>query len=577
MAEEGYDGEAFASLDGEEVFRSAGGYVDDDIDLDDDDDDEPLVKGKKTNTLSPSIGQSSKKRARPAGSPDINSSEKKPKHESHPDDFKLRAAGTGELRDYVIARFSNRMPDFSNEPHVRLYRQYEETERGRERALARNKNQLAYYNSFAGKRRLERLKKNGVEFVPDRAKKGWTLEAMPENVAKQVEEQRREKLLKEANEAAQAAAGGSTEQKGSSENEGERDLSASIDKFVGNFDGKTRNAEYAIMVMNQGSKTVDVIPVGNFAWFTFRANRHISDAEYEDIAAAAVKQKKEQLKRVSKYMAKYENAQAKREHEMGDDSRKLHDRENFAVIGLHRGVGGKEEDEFDAENDGMDFEQDFDNDDVAQVDPEQVQKPERRVDDAARNQKMLERMIKDEIEGGDAARPSSPGSDVEDDGGASPEAGQKSGSRSPSPGAEKTGGGSRSPSGKTKNNGAQGSQQATPLGIGMTPFTTASPGRSSRGSTPRRIDVSHLLPRAHESLTEDHVRKVLSVLLEGREKIPIRECINAFQASDKEKKHKLAQHLKRVATVTQEGGVGGKGKKTFITWPIKGAGGGSTK
>lgn len=553
MTDASFDAEKLDPMDTEAVY-GGGGYVDDDIDLDDDDDDEPLIVSPSKPVVS-AVPHSIKRRAKPLIIPP--SPAKKPRvRTAHPNDFQLRAAGTGAAKDYVIANFLSRMPDLTDSPHVRMYRENEMTLDTRNQGLEAHKKQLAYYGSFSGKRKLERYKKLGIETVPDRKRKGWTLEVAPHSIAEKVATGRKADMVKKA----QAQPG----TPGDSSSALAPDDAATaantpvwdsyVDTFRGVFDGKTVNCGYAIMVMNKGTKVVDVVPVGDFSWFAFRPN-HVGGVDKMDEAdAPKPKKKKTELTRMEKYQARYFMSQAKREHDLGDDTRLQMGAEDFARVGIRRSGKPQESVEEVGEADGLDFDEEFDNDDVAQVDKESIQKPVTRVQgDAEQLAKNFRQMIKDEPE---SLRPRSPGSDSEEEAGAS----GKNRSATPSP--SRPSSATRSPNKVSKSRPPTGQRMATPLGASPS-SASPSPGRSSRGSTPKKVDLGYLLPPAGVLPTSDHLSAVLSVLLKGKQRITFKEYCSYFDCGSKAKKDNLVMQTKKIAIVTADPK---KPKRHYISW-----------
>lgn len=550
-----------------EAVHGGGGYVDDDLDLDDDDDDEPLlVSSSRSGGLSsPSLGKGQKRRAKPSlsgPSPELKK-RKKETPSAHPDDYLLRRAGTGELRDYVVAKFLTRVPDFSNDPHVRLFRHTENTVRGREKAIEAHRKQQIYYNSFSGQRRLERYEKQGIVTIPDRYRKGWTLEVTPQHV---LEERKRlaealklsgKEMPTAANGVSNSASGANGLKSRNGDDEEKPPHDPDVDLFDGKFDGKS-TSRYAIMVMAEGSKAVDVIPIDDYSWCSFRANRSCGRDTTEKTEAQMRKIATKGQNRLAKFSTKLESAQFAREQGMGDNSR-IRDSSEYADVGIKRGAAKREDDVENGEE--LDFEQEFDNDDVAQMDKESVKKTENRVVDAEQNAKDFRKLIKDEPI---TSRPSSPASESDDD----PTQGKNSRpvSRSPSPSRPPSA--LRSPSRSHKSTPAVGSRQPTPMGTspyGFTPLgVSPSPGRSPGGNTPQKLDLSHLLPPSGTLPSSNHIKAVLSVLLKTRERIMFKEFLQYFETKTKEQKSNLTRLMKAVANVTQE--VVSGHRRIYISW-----------
>lgn len=550
-----------------EEFQGGGGYVDDDLDLDDDDDDEPLMTSASRaaeSTRSPVASKPNKRRAKPGASPIKPDLKKQKASAPHPDDYLLRAAGVGGVRDFVVAKFVTRVPDLSDNPHLRLYRNKEPTAQARKEAIEADRKQQMYFKSFSGRRRLERYEKQKIVTVPDRYQSGWTMEVTPKHIHD--DKLRRAQARKESAALTSGPlAGGSAKPPGLNQSDpaenGDSNVPADpdVDVFEGTFDGKSTTSRYAIMVLSEGSKTVDVVPVDEYSWFSFRANRaQGADSESAEVRMAKAVKKGEN--RISKFQVKYEEAQNIREQNMGDNTR-IKNSKDFAAIGIRRSSNTQTGDEDDAKED-LDFEEEFDNDDVAQIDKESVEKTEKRVlGDAEQKAKDFRRMIKDEPA---AQQPTSPRSDSEDE--TPKDQNSKSPSRSPSP--SRPASASRSPnrstrpslSGMSKNQASRGAtpRTATPL------VASPSPSRSSpRGSTPQKLDLSHLLPPPGVMPTSEHVIAVLRVLLQGKQRIPLKELVRYFEVKTKEHKANIINALKQDAVVVADPV---KSKNFYISW-----------
>lgn len=553
MADESMDVDAFDS----EVVQGGGGYVDDDIDLDDDDDDdEPLLaSGSRSGPQgSPLLSKGHKRRAKASSSSLLPELKKRKKDAAHPDDYHLRRAGTGSLKDYVVAKFITRVPDFSDDPHVRLYRHTEGTVRGREQGIENDRKEKIYFNSFSGKRRLERYEKQGIVTIPDRYKNGWTMEITPKHIMEE-KKRRAEAEKADAEQKPANTANGVVDSSPApigvnvSEPEGDEKPrhDPDVDVFEGTFDGKA-TSRYAIMVMTEGTKTVDVIPLDNYGWCSFRAIRAQGAGIVEAPEAVMRKNTTKSQNRMARFFNKLEDAQFAREQGMGDNTRIANSKE-YAGVGIRRN-NAKYEDEVD-KGEELDFEEEFEDDDVTQVDKETVKKSENRVlGDAEQNAKDFRKLIKDEPI---TSRPASPGSESEEE----PAQGQGSRPTSRSPSPSRPSSVSRSPSRSMKSTPAVGSRQPTPMGTSpyrSTPLgISPSPGRSPRGNTPQKLDLSHLLPPSGTLPTSQHIKAVLSVLLKTRERIMFKEFLQYFETSTKEQKKNLTDLVKVVATLTREG------------------------
>lgn len=586
------------ALDGE-IVAGAGGYVDDDLDLDDDDDDEPLVPGAPRSAAavsprlpgaSPRLAAASPKlqgasprlagaaarlpgappklaaasprllgvpprippplqRAKPPKRRLAPPSPRVPKREkpaAHPNDFLLRASGSGDLRDYVVAKFVTRVPEFADGAAVRLYRNTEATADGRKNGIEANRKQQLYYKSFSGRQRLARYAKQGIVTIPDRYRKGWTMEITdPEKQAQNPP------LSSFGGLPVPGAVGSGAGDPTSRDIQPDGDENAAVatdgidpnaDVFAGTFDGKS-TSRYAIMILEEGSKMIDVMPIDEYAWFSFRTNRAQGGDTAEELEHRVGKAAKKGQNRMNRFQVKYEEAQGIREQNMGDNTRIKNSKE-FAGFGIRRGKAKAEPEEGGGEE--MDFDQEFDNDDVAQVDKETVEKTEPRVlGDAEQNAKDFRKMIKDEPISN--SRPASPGSESDEE--ATQRRSPTSASRSPSPSREV--GSSRSPNRSTKSTPPTTSRQPTPMGASPATFGVSPSPRSPRGNTSKQ-DLSHLLPPPGVLPTARHATAVLTVLLKDQNRIPLKEVLHYFERKTKEQKANLQRVLRQVAAVTSD-------------------------
>lgn len=490
-----------------EVIGGGGGYVDDDIDLDDDDaDDEPLTAtAGRAYERNASRGV---KRAVPE-TPVAKES-----------DFLLRA-GAKPGREYLLARFLTGKPHLDNPGYVRMYRDKEGTVNGRAAGIAADKKQQNYYNSYVGKRRLARYQNQGLSTIPDRARKGWTLEVTKSGVQP------------------------SKPPPPPLDRSGAPSYPPEADVYVGTFDGNS-GSSYAVMVMNEDNRTVDVIPVGRHSWFSFRAVRRGGAANSEQAEAMMAKLQKKGDTRMNRWQAKYEDAQERIENALGGYSR-FDEKRNTAVIGLRRKVNAKIEAENERGGEGLDFEEEFDNDDVAQIDKDDVEKDtdRREVRDVKRNAELLRKLIKDEP---NMSRPSSPRSESDEDApdGSGTER-SKPPSRSPSP--SRPGSGSRAQS-PTRNRKAlpNGPSRATP----PIPRSTSPSNAGSRAGTPQRQEFAHLLPAPGTLPTATHVVAVLKALLRQKGVVNLKELLPFFERNTVQQKRNLTQVIKEVGQLREE-------------------------
>lgn len=530
---------AMEDVDDQTPIYSAGGYVDDDLDLDDEEDEDiPLVSRPKPTRPKPP--------SHPSRPPILPPTPLPPPLAT---DYQLRAAGTSARRDYVIAKFIDRPPRFQDGKDVRLYRVGEDTRDGRRAALEAEEKMHRYYSTYTGRRKLARYQKSGTDYVPERNRKAMKVVLSTDAVAKRLHVLRRERIANEKlrlreeealRESAGMLAAGLEREKNDKlrkeERERESEMNDQVDSFSGVFDGKIRNSRYALMVMQSNSRIVDVIPVGQYSLFSFRADKlRLPDEDK--------KAKKDD--RMARFQNRFSVAQLSREMQAHDNTG-LRNVEGYSEIGIRR---NNAKPEVEVKGEDMDFEQDFADDDLAQVDREFVQKPAAKVIDRVKNEKNLLKLIRDEPEV--ASPPGSPRSDSDEEAN-----NQGDSSKQPSP--------NSSPS-------RPNSRQHSPMTMAaQTPNTRITPRgtspRRSRGNTPRP-DIAHLLPPVGVMPTPPQVSSILQVLLAGRQKMLFKEVIRHFDVGTKEKKKHLMDLLKVVAVVTSvDVEVDGKkkGKRYYI-------------
>ncbi|KAI0559555.1 hypothetical protein FGB62_142g063 [Gracilaria domingensis] len=431
----------------------------------------------------------------------------------------------------------DRAPDLSDSPSVRIFRDSEETVKTRKVGLDADKKQKDGYKTFTGSRKLERYKKLGIINIPDRTKKPWTMEVAPHDVANQLLDKKRARMQKKASKAAQGKVG---EEPESPELVDEQELLAKVDTFNGVFEGRNTRTSYAFLVMQKGSRTVEVYPVDDTAWFTFRAQKNLPPSVRNDQTDVKSKKKNKLEERLQKYQDRYEVNRAWREHDMGDDKRLQKHSDVVSNFGLRRGSKGISNDA-EGESEGLDYDHVFDDDDVAQVDVELQRKPERYVHNDAKRRHDLKKMLKDDPM---LSPPKSPGSDDEN-------APKSPRTRSPSPTS------SRPPSGpkvspKNRSTNAPRPPSNEPAAHPSSHHVSPSPNRSSRGSTPKRRDLSHLLPPPGVLPTRDHVNNVLLALMEGKKRTTLTKVCSYFEIDTQNKKKNLRDILRGLANFSKD-------------------------
>lgn len=94
-----------------------------------------------------------------------------------------------------------------------------------------------------------------------------------------------------------------------------------VDVFEGTFDGAL-SSRYAITVMTEGSKTVEVVPIDEYAWFSsFRATISEGADDTEVMEAHMRRFTTKGRTRMSRFHIKLEAAQGAREQSMGENTR----------------------------------------------------------------------------------------------------------------------------------------------------------------------------------------------------------------------------------------------------------------
>lgn len=586
------DVENFESVDMEAV-SGGGGYVDDDIDLDDDDDDddEPLVTAHRVTKPAAQGAPSSsrpphaptprsKKRGRvptgpaaPASKSEARPAQRKrveKPEDPRPTDYKLRAAGLNGAREFLVAHFRSGVPSFTDSDgdsiHLRLHRSGEHTVTERAEALKEDKKEVTHMNSYTGQRREARKMKQGRITIRRRMQKEWKLEVAPKEVSEKLVEdrqQRIEKRLKRGDEPGSADKPDTdTTDAKAEEGEGENDeptaneLSKLLTSYTGHFDGRT-SSRYAIMVMNAADRTVDVIPVEEYSMFSFRADQvpTLKTAEEVESLSRKMRTKRENSSRMSHLNERYASVQVKRELAMGDNSRLMANPEVYNA-GIKRGKSNAND--RDGGGEGMDFDLEFDNDDVLQVDRELIPKQQKvLVRDEEAAARAFRQMIKDEP-APEKEMQRAEQSDSEEDSPSQQGDGNKSDPESPSSQSQQP---SRQPSPRENATVSVPTKTPTPSGVDSlraTPLmrtpSNASPSTTTpRGSTPQMLDVSHLLPPAGTPPSEEHVVAVLTALTKDRglPHMPFKEFMRYFDLKGDRKAH-IMGILKRIAAVMQD-------------------------
>lgn len=540
MADESADVETFDQPAAEGAYMDD--FLDDDDD-DDDDDDEPLISStarpapsrRRSPTTSP-LAPPAKRARRPPSTSSRPPPPPPPESAPRSSDYTLRAAGpsvTAQAREYIVANFRDNIPDLDG-MNVRLYRDGESTADGRRAGLQAHNKQTAFFQSYSGQRRLMRYQKQGIVSIPARSSKTWHLEIAPPHVATALEKAHQasiESKRTRADFSNSSTTPNSTLnltplQSGSKEDtEKIAALREQVHTFTGSFEGKS-SSRHALMFLDRARRTVDVVPIGDCSAFSFRPDRRAQqDEDVNQGFARVVAGEKKVDKRLNRFQAKYEIAQAAREHALGDNTRIINDTET-AHVGIRRIRKGNEKEEAGE----IEFEKEFDNDDVAQVDPESEVKPEKRViKDPDQSMRALRRLIKDEEVA--PVQTKGPGSDSDEEERSPTQSPSQSRAQSPnqpapsSPSNKVT----PSPSAPLASSGTA-PQRTTPVIPSPSLASPASP-RSTPGNASQKLDLSHLLPPSGTKPTAQHIGAVLTALTEKVEKVKLKELMDYFKPS----------------------------------------------
>lgn len=512
-------------IDMDAPIGGGGGYIDDDIDIDDDDDELVPLGARSTPSAPADIVPLRKPRSsKPAprkeeasASARAIAAERAPRET----DLLLRP-GSKDSREIILARFLGESPDLRSASRVRAYRYREGTRNSRARGLKEHRRQESYYKSYQGQRRLERYKFTGHKQVYDRARKSWTAEITPPGVPP-------------APIPPPPAKGEQPE------------YPAGADVYTGAFDGAHTGAHYALFVMDSSGRHVDVVPVSDTAWYSFRAviSAGGSAQSAEEAAARMNANAKRGDKLISKLQNKYEDAQIKREVGMGGRSHET--KMGIASVGLRRKVNAKREAELAQEKgEGLDFDQEFDNDDVEQVDREEA-KEERERKRPQRDPKKDAAALKKFL------------SDQQYDPQAQSESENDEKSRSPSPSAD------------LPPRPASPSRPTLPRQGSPPPATAVRNSGSrapSRAGTPQLMDeVRHLLPPKGVMPTAQHIQAVLKALTvdRGEAKVKLRDFLGYFERNTALQKTNLGRLLRSHGVVSEEV----PGSKNYFISPLE--------
>jgi hypothetical protein len=516
------------------------GYVDDDLDLDDDD--EVLD--------APAVAPSSQETPTASSLPPPD-----------PRDYTLHVAGEAE-RALVVARFLTGCPDLSPPTRMRMVRDGEEGPDGRREALEKEGKQWQYYRSHVGRERRAIREKQGFTEIPDRDRKKWHLQIVNED---------------DVRPGAAASTGGAREEGGEEASYFERNPGCTR-QFEGSFEGKS-SSRYGVLVVDERTRSASIVPVGPYAWFSFRQKRgrRVGAPKAEQSTEGAEKKIRKKAeagaRKLAKYQAKGELAQEAAELGQGSLAGVRAKREN-AMVGIHRGRARRAEDG-ESGREGLDFDEEFANDDVAQVEREEEDEKAPAVERGADYLKKFRQMIKDEdaAVGAVGSRPTSPGGESDDgDDGGGRGAGLGAGSSLPTspnrrsrpsspeghglppkgPGAAAAAAAAAAGAGATAAARGGGGTSSRPASERLTPGI-ASPGPGSVPGTPLREAYAHLLPPPGVLPEDKHVTEVLRAMIAARapDPVPLKEFTHVFDRSTQAHKKNLMAILKRVAKLVE--------------------------
>lgn len=404
-------------------------YMDDELgDLDDvideDDDDAPLLPASgRGKAIGAASAAAARKGALPPGgaasgpSTSNASADKLPLNPETHRAYTLYVAAA-RSDDVVVARFRDALPELPapGAGSVRLYREGEESVAARIAAARAGERQAKYFNSYSGRRRGEHNQLVGITTVPDRVKRKWNLELFSEpNLATAphaaLERARRggesagdPSGAATANEAGTAAAAAAVAAGGVPPHSGAPPFERHTRRgplpyaaYVGQFEGEQAAAHYAYLLVDDDSRTAEIVPLGPHARYLFRTRHGAGTGRARTVEEAEQAMKARESaggKRLARLIKSYDSGRA--------ETSSFSIRRTAATM-----ARGKEE---EAERHvGLDYKETFDDDDLAQVEePELAERGDDEEEDVdeAENMDILRRMIKDEPL---ADRPGPPG------------------------------------------------------------------------------------------------------------------------------------------------------------------------
>jgi hypothetical protein len=581
-----------------------GGYVDDELDMDDDlDGDGDLAGTAPPPAEEAALAQSPLEGSTLKSLAADRAATRRTNHATtrfiapDPRDYALRAVGDA-ARQVVVARFLTPCPDLAPPTRMRAVREDEGNLEERREAIKAEARQIAYENSHIGKSRRQKRNKQGYIDIPERDRKRWTVDIYTPGENGQQHGASRTHAASTGDVLGDSAAETRAADAGASVFDTE---CTETRQFVGTFEGKS-TSRYAILLIDERARTADIVPVPPSAWYSMRqkrGRRPLKQYANADDAERAMKRKAlAGNDKLTKFQEKAEEAHEKTEIGLGSMSA-VHAKMEPSTEGSTRRQAPRRSrgNDGDADMEGLDFDEEFDNDDVAQVDKEEADKEDEAGDvrvDRETNEKKFRKLIKDEEIA--AARPGSPASasdsDEEEDATSldtltgmlrkaeadkaaeqmksprrrtSPFSG--SGSRPHSPAQSVSP--KRSPTHTSSGPGLPpkppSSRPSAPSTVLPPTYTarpgssrmptpgTASPSTSSAPGTPLRQEYAHLLPPPGTLPQTKHVVDVLSLMLRHRQNqpVPLKEFTRAFERVSAEQKTNLASIMKQVAQLSE--------------------------
>lgn len=271
--------------------------------IDEDDDDAPLLpaggRGKATAAASAAAARKGDPPPGGAATGPPTSAASADKLPLNPETHRAYTLHVAAARsdDVVVARFRDALPDLPapGAGSVRLYREGEESVAARIAAARAGERQAMYFNSYSGRRRGEHNQLVGITTVPDRVKRKWNLELFSEPDLAAAPHAALERARRGGEPAgappaatsavgaaadgggtaaAAAAAGGVAPPAGAPPFERHtRRGPLPYAAYVGQFEGEQAAAHYAYLLVDDDSRTAEIVPLGPHSRYLFRT-RH---------------------------------------------------------------------------------------------------------------------------------------------------------------------------------------------------------------------------------------------------------------------------------------------------------------